>query len=93
MLLRQYAGHAARQEEQKRRAEEETRRRAEEAEHWQAIELLHRSPSDEQVQAAKRAFRVLALRLHPDQGGSHEAFIRLKTAYDRAADAFRRRAG
>jgi hypothetical protein len=93
VLLRQYAGHAARQAEQERRAEEEARRRAEEAEHWQAIERLHRNPSDEHTQAAKRAFRILALRLHPDQGGSHEAFIRLKTAYDRATDALRRRAG
>lgn len=93
VLLRPYAGQAARQEEKKRRREEEARRHVEEAEHWQAIERLHRTPSAEHAQMAKRAFRMLALRLHPDQGGSHEAFIRLKTAYERATDALRRRAG
>jgi hypothetical protein len=70
--------------------EEANRRRGEETQHWQAIERLHRFPSAEHAQAAKRAFRILSLRHHPDQGGSHEAFIRLKTAYDRAAGAWRR---
>ena len=41
---------------------------------------------------AKRAFRILSLRHHPDQGGSHEAFIGLKEVYDRAAAAWQRRA-
>ena len=91
-LLRKHAGRAAREEERKRRAEEERQRRLEEAEHWRAIEQLHRTPSAEHVPAAKRAFRILALRLHPDQGGSHEAFIRLKAAFDRGMETVRRRA-
>lgn len=98
-LLRQHAEEAARVEaervERQRRvqAEEEARRRrAEEAEHWQAIERLRLSPSAEHAQAAKRAFNVLALRLHPDHRGSHEAFIRLKAAYDRAVAAWGRQA-
>jgi hypothetical protein len=57
--------------------------------HWQAIERLQHQPSAEHAQAAKRAFRFLALRLHPDQGGSHEEFVRLRTAYDRALAAWR----
>jgi hypothetical protein len=100
ILLRGHAEMAAqveagRLERQRRQQaqEEADRRRAEEAEHWQAIERLQRNPSDEHAQTAKRAYRMLALRLHPDQGGSHEAFIRLKNAYDRAAAAWRRRAG
>lgn len=91
---RQRQREAAIAERQRRlQAEEEARRRrGEEAEHWQAIERLRHSPSAEHAQAAKRAFRILALRLHPDQGGSHAAFIRLKDAYDRAAAAWSRRA-
>jgi hypothetical protein len=42
------------------------------------IERLYRSPSPENAQSAKRAFRMLALRFHPDQGGRREDFIRLK---------------
>ena len=90
-LLSRYAEEAARAERSgSRLAEDDRRRRAEEAEHWQAIERLRCLPSAENARAAKRAFRTLALRLHPDQGGSHEAFIRLKTAYDRADVAWRR---
>jgi hypothetical protein len=96
-LLRQHAEGADRLEagrrkrQQRLEAEQEARRRrAEEAEHWRAIDRLLRSPSPEHAQAAKRAFRILALRLHPDQGGSHEAFIRLKWAFDRADAAWRR---
>lgn len=99
-LLRQCVGRAAAVEadrlerESRQQAEDEARRRrAEQAEHWQAIERLQRSPSADNAQAAKRAFRILALQLHPDQGGSHEAFIRLKQAYDRAAAGWRRQAG
>lgn len=99
-LLRQHVQQAARLEserqERNRRfqaSEEALRRQAEEAEHWQAIERLNRTPSAEHAQMAKRAFRFLAKRLHPDQGGSHEAFIRLKTAYDRATTTWDRRAG
>ena len=99
-LLREHAEKAARSkaergERQRRLREQEEyhRRRTEEAEHWQAIERLYRLPSAEHAQAAKRVFRALALRLHPNQGGSHVEFIRLKTIYDRAADGWRRRAG
>ena len=99
-LLRQHAAEATRlasqrREEQRRlQAEEEARRRrAEESEHWQSIERLHRVPSAEHAQAAKRAFLTLAKRHHPDQGGSHAEFIRLKSAYDRAVEAWRREAG
>ena len=35
------------------------------------------TPSD-----VRRAFRALAKTTHPDQGGTHEGFIALKTAYD-----------
>ncbi len=88
------ATRAEAERKKRRQAEEEaSRRRAEEAEHWRAIERLHRHPSAEHAQAAKRAFRTLALRLHPDQGGSHEAFIHLQATYDRAAAAWRRKAG
>jgi hypothetical protein len=84
--------------EKRRKAEQaaaELRRRelmAEMAEHWQAIDRLRRLPSAEHAQAAKRAFRFLALRLHPDQGGTHQDFLRLKDAYDRARAALRRSA-
>jgi len=98
-LLRQHAAEATRIEakrlERQRRlqAEQEARRRkAEEAGHWAAIERLRHSPSAEHAHAAKRAFNVLALRLHPDHGGSHDAFIRLKLAYDGAVSAWRRMA-
>jgi hypothetical protein len=99
-LLRQHAEESARLESERRerqqrlRAEQDARRRRdEEAEHWQAIERLHRLPSAEHARAAKRAFLTLAKQHHPDQGGSHAEFIRLKAAYDRAAAAWRRKAG
>ena len=91
--LRRYIAETARLEAERQRrqqAEAEAHRRlVEEGEHWQAIERLHRHPSAEHAQAAKRAYRTLALRLHPDQGGSHEAFIRLQAAYERAAKSWR----
>jgi hypothetical protein len=70
-LLREHAEKAIRveSERQERRrllqaAEEVRRHCAEEAEHWQAIERLHSSPSAEHAQAAKRAFptRVEAMK-------------------------------
>jgi hypothetical protein len=74
-------------------AEAERKRRdllAEEAVHWQAFDRLRRQPSEENARAAKRAFLTLAKRLHPDQGGTHDEFLRLKDAYDRALAAWRR---
>ncbi len=73
-------------------AEAERRRReqqAEEAVYWQCFERLRRHPTEENARAAKRAFLFLAKRHHPDQGGTHEGFLRLKDAYDRAMASFR----
>lgn len=64
----------------------------EEATHWQAIERLRRHPTEENARAAKRAFLSLAKRHHPDQGGTHQGFLRVKDAYDRAFAAWRRAA-
>jgi hypothetical protein len=78
------------------RAEAECRKREQQAEeelYWQSFERLRRSPTEENARSAKRAFLYLAKRHHPDQGGSHEGFIRLKNAYDRALNAWRRAAG
>jgi hypothetical protein len=75
------------------RAESERRKReqqAEEALHWQTFERLRRQPTEENARAAKRAFLILAKRHHPDQGGSHDGFLRLKDTYDRALAAWRR---
>lgn len=94
LMLAATAEAARKRREQEAAAERKRReRQAELAEHWQAIERLRHLPSHEHAQAAKRAFRYLALRLHPDQGGSHEEFIRLKDVYDRAEAAWRRKAG
>jgi hypothetical protein len=51
---------------------------------------MRRQPSQENARAAKRAFLTLAKRHHPDQGGTHDEFLRLKDAYDRALAAWRR---
>jgi hypothetical protein len=67
----------------------EHERQAAEAEHWQAFERLRRQPTEQHAQAAKRAYLLLAKRYHPDHGGSHDAFLRLKHAYDRARTALR----
>ena len=75
------------------RAESERRKReqqAEEALHWQTFDRLRRQPTEENARAAKRAFLILAKRHHPDQGGSHDGFLRLKDTYDRALAAWRR---
>jgi hypothetical protein len=85
------SGHIAEQTRRAAAAEAERLRREiemEEAIHWQAIERLRRQPSRENQLQAKRAFRSLAKRYHPDHGGSHEAFIRLGDAYDRAMKVF-----
>jgi hypothetical protein len=75
------------------KAEAERRMReqqAEEALHWQSFDRLRRHPTEENAGAAKRAFRLLAMRHHPDQGGSHDGFLRVKDAYDRALAVWRR---
>ena len=80
-----------RRREQRLEAERlERKRLAEEATHWQAIEQLRRHPTDEHARAARRAFLTLAKRHHPDQGGTHDGFLRLKSAYDRALAAWER---
>jgi len=56
------------------------------------MERLRRYPTEENARAAKRAFLWLAKRHHPDHGGSHQGFLRVKDAYDRALDAWRRAA-
>jgi hypothetical protein len=45
--------------------------------------------SEENARIAKRAFLFLAKRHHPDQGGSHHDFLRVKDAYDRARAVWR----
>ena len=74
----------AREAEIKRREAE-----AELAEHWRAFEWLRRYPTPEHAQAAKRAFLTLAKHHHPDQGGSHDDFLRLKETYDRAKEVWK----
>ena len=74
------------------RAEAEHRKReqrAEEGVYWQSFEQLRRQPTEENARAAKRAFLFLAKRHHPDQGGTHHDFLRLKHAYDRALSVWR----
>lgn len=63
---------------------------AEEAAHWQSFERLRRQPTEENATAARRAFLFPAKRHHPDQGGSHDGFLRVKDAYDRAIAVWRR---
>jgi hypothetical protein len=67
----------------------EHERQTAESEHWQTFERLRRQPNEQHAQAAKRSFLLLAKRYHPDQGGSHDAFLRLKATYDRAKTAWR----
>jgi hypothetical protein len=74
------------------RAEAERRKReqqAEETHHWQSFAQLRRNPTEENAKAAKRSFLFLAKRHHPDQGGTHDGFLRLKEAYDRALEVWR----
>ena len=77
------------------RAEAERTKREQQAEetiYWQTFDLLRRRPTEENAKVAKRAFLFLAKRYHPDAGGSHHDFLRLKDAYDRALAAWRRAA-
>ncbi|MGC8640611.1 MAG: hypothetical protein ACP5XB_12120, partial [Isosphaeraceae bacterium] len=67
-------------------------RRAQEAEemtHWLAFDRLRQYPTEENARAAKRSFFTLAKRYHPDQGGTHYGFLRLKHAYDRTLAAYK----
>ncbi len=64
--------------------------RAEEAPYWLSFEQLRRQPTEENAREAKRAFLFLAKRHHPDQGGTHQDFLRLKDAYDRSLAVWRR---
>jgi hypothetical protein len=85
----------ARQRQRDAEAEAERKKREleiEEAMHWQAIERLRRHPTEGNAKDAKRAYIWLAKRHHPDQGGSHQGFLRVKDAYDRARATWRREA-
>jgi hypothetical protein len=64
--------------------------RAEESLYWQSFERLRRHPTEENARDAKRVFLFLAKRHHPDQGGTHHDFLRVKDAYDRALAVWRR---
>jgi len=74
-------------------AEAERRKRkqqAEEAVYWQSFERLRRQPTQDNATAARRAFLFLAKRHHPDTGGTHHEFLRVKDAYDRAQAVWER---
>jgi len=75
------------QAEAKRRKQDQ---QGEEAAYWESFERLRRHPTEENARAAKRAFLFLAKRHHPDQGGNHHDFLRVKDAYDRALAVWRR---
>ena len=62
---------------------------AEELLYWESFERLRHQPTEENPRAAKRAFDFLTKRSHPDQGGTHEGFLRLKDSADRGLAAFR----
>jgi hypothetical protein len=74
-------------------AEAERKKReqhAEEVPYWQSFERLRRHPTEANAKAARRAFLFLAKRHHPDAGGTHHGFLRLKDAYDRALTVWER---
>jgi hypothetical protein len=71
-------------------ARKKREQQAEEALYWQSFERLRRQPTEDNAKDAKRAFLFLAKRHHPDQGGTHDDFLRLKDAYDRALAAWKR---
>jgi hypothetical protein len=76
-------------------ADAERRKRqqqAEEATYWRSFDRLLRDPTEENARAAKRAFLLLAKRHHPDQGGTHDDFLRVKDAYDGALAVWQRAA-
>jgi hypothetical protein len=57
--------------------------------YWESSEWLRHQPTEENATTTKRAFDFLTKRHQPDQGGTHDGFLRLKDAYDRAMAAFR----
>ena len=85
-VITEHMQFLARVEAERRKREQQ----AEEAIYWQSFERLRRHPTEENAKAAKRAFLFLAKRHHPDQGGSHHDFLRVKDAYDRALAVWRR---
>jgi hypothetical protein len=85
-IITKHRQHLAQAETERKKREQ----RAEEAVYWQCFERLRRSPSEQNAKEAKRAFLFLAKRHHPDGGGTHHDFLRLKDAYDRARAAWQR---
>ena len=83
--------HLAREAEAVARRKQ-AERLAEEAVHWSAFDRLRSQPCEENARVAKKAFFTLAKTYHPDQGGRHEDFLRVKDAYDRATAGWRRMA-
>lgn len=85
-VINQYMQLLAQAEAERRKREQQ----AEEMVYWQSFERLRRYPTEENAKAAKRAFLFLAKRHHPDTGGSHHGFLRLKDTYDRALAVWQR---
>ena len=52
-------------------------------EHYRALGLQCGATKED----AKRAFRVLAIRRHPDKGGDKDVFLRLQKACDEIANS------
>ena len=55
----------------------------------ESFEWRSHKQTEGNARTAKRAFDFLTKRHRPDQGGTHEGFLRLKDAYDRAMAALR----
>lgn len=87
-VITRYLQLLAQAEADRRKREQE----AEEAAHCQSFERLRRNPTEENARDAKRAFLFLVKRHHPDTGGTHQGFLRVKDAYDRALMVWQRRA-
>jgi hypothetical protein len=85
-VIQEHVQLFARAEAERKKLEQQ----AEEAHYWQTFDRLRRHPTEENARDAKRAFLFLAKRHHPDQGGTHACFLRLKDTYDRAVAAWRR---
>lgn len=85
-VIKQYVQLLALAEAQRRKRDQQ----AEEMLHWQCFERLRRNPTEENAKAARRAFLFLAKRHHPDAGGSHQDFLRVKDTYDCALAVWER---